>query len=146
MMLVFAASWGGDASAYFAGRYFGKNKLAPIVSPNKTVEGAIGGILGSNAFGIATSLVYFALYKDVVFFNTSSIQLKDIAVIVIICTISSVLGILGDLFASAVKRKCEIKDYGSIFPGHGGVMDRFDSVLFNMPFIVLFAILVSKMM
>ncbi len=146
MLLVFAASWGGDASAYFAGRVFGKRKLAPIISPNKTVEGAIGGVIGSIVTAILTSLVYFALFKDVVFFNTQNLQIVDFALIIVLSGISSVLGILGDLFASAIKRNYEIKDYGTIFPGHGGIMDRFDSVIFNMPFIVLFAEFIGKAM
>ena len=101
ILLILCFAWGGDTAAYFAGRAFGRRKLAPIVSPHKTVEGAVGGVLGSMAAGCVLTLVYS----------------------------------LGDLFASAVKRQAGIKDYGTIFPGHGGILDRFDSVMFIAPFV-----------
>ena len=134
IFLILGFAWGGDSAAYFAGRAFGRHKLAPVVSPNKTVEGAVGGILGSVLLGLAITGLYDAIAGHPV--------VKDFTAYhyLLICglaAVSSVLGILGDLFASAVKRQCGIKDYGTIFPGHGGVMDRFDSVMFIAPFLTI---------
>lgn len=126
-----AFAWGGDTFAYFAGRFFGKHKLAPIVSPKKTVEGAIGGIFGSGILGIGIMAAARALTDGAVGGTFSY------PVIFILGMACSVLGIFGDLFASAVKRQCGIKDYGTIFPGHGGILDRFDSVLFIMPLVAM---------
>ena len=113
ILLILCFAWGGDTCAYFAGRAFGKHKLCPVVSPKKTVEGAIGGVLGTMVFG-----GWFA----------ADWQLRRA---------EAVLGIYGDLFASVVKRQCGIKDYGTIFPGHGGILDRFDSVMFIAPFVTM---------
>ena len=136
MGLVFA--WGGDTCAYFSGYFFGKHKLAPIVSPKKTVEGAIGGVLGSGLLGLVCTLValnisYGAADAAICFAGDT---FGYIAVFLLGMT-CSVLGIFGDLFASVVKRQCKIKDYGTIFPGHGGILDRFDSVLFIMPVVAI---------
>lgn len=131
--LILGFAWGGDTFAYFAGRAFGKHKLAPNVSPNKTVEGAIGGIIGSMAIGVLFTFLYTT------FFSVSGTTVKGTYYIVIILlgAVASILGIMGDLFASAIKRQCDIKDYGTIFPGHGGILDRFDSVLFIAPLVVI---------
>ena len=115
ILLILCFAWGGDTAAYFAGRAFGRHKLAPIVSPHKTVEGAVGGVLGSMAAGCVLPKHYLVLLG--------------------MGAVASVLGILGDLFASSVKRQVGIKDYGTIFPGHGGILDRFDSVMFIAPFV-----------
>ena len=133
-MLFLCFAWGGDTAAYFAGRAFGKHKLAPIVSPHKTVEGAIGGIFGSVLAGVVLTLVYSFLSAS---HNVITIQVqpRHYAILVVMGAIASVLGILGDLFASSVKRQVGIKDYGTIFPGHGGILDRFDSVMFIAPFV-----------
>ncbi|WP_418666155.1 phosphatidate cytidylyltransferase [Allofournierella sp.] len=154
IMLALAFAWGGDSAAYFAGRFFGKHKLAPVVSPHKTVEGAIGGVLGSGVLGVLCTVVargltgwtmieggrhigYMASWAAI---GESGIAggylaggLFGYLPIFLLGMVCSVLGILGDLFASAVKRQCSIKDYGAIFPGHGGILDRFDSVLFIAP-------------
>ena len=121
-------------AAYFAGRAFGKHKLAPIVSPHKTVEGAIGGVFGSVLAGVVLTLVYSLLSSQ---YNviTLQVQPRHYLILVVMGAIASVLGILGDLFASSVKRQVGIKDYGTIFPGHGGILDRFDSVMFIAPFV-----------
>ena len=134
ILLILCFAWGGDTAAYFAGRAFGKNKLAPIVSPHKTVEGAIGGIFGSVLAGVVLTLVYSFLSAS---HNVITIQVqpRHYAILVVMGAIASVLGILGDLFASSVKRQVGIKDYGTIFPGHGGILDRFDSVMFIAPFV-----------
>ncbi len=126
-----AFAWGGDTFAYFSGYFFGKHKLAPIVSPKKTVEGAIGGVLGSGILGVGITAAARALTDGAV---GGTFAYPAIFVLGMAC---SVLGILGDLFASAVKRQCKIKDYGTIFPGHGGILDRFDSVLFIMPVVAI---------
>ena len=134
ILLILCFAWGGDTAAYFAGRAFGKHKLAPIVSPHKTVEGAIGGIFGSVLVGVVLTLVYSFLSAS---HNVITIQVqpRHYAILVVMGAIASVLGILGDLFASSVKRQVGIKDYGTIFPGHGGILDRFDSVMFIAPFV-----------
>lgn len=134
ILLILCFAWGGDTAAYFAGRAFGKHKLAPIVSPHKTVEGAIGGIFGSVLAGVVLTLVYSFLSAS---HNVITIQVqpRHYAILVVMGAIVSVLGILGDLFASSVKRQVGIKDYGTIFPGHGGILDRFDSVMFIAPFV-----------
>ena len=134
ILLILRIAWGGDTAAYFAGRTFGRHKLAPIVSPHKTVEGAVGGVLGSMAAGCVLTLVYSLLSKT---YNVLSIHVlaRHYMVLLGMGAVASVLGILGDLFASAVKRQAGIKDYGTIFPGHGGILDRFDSVMFIAPFV-----------
>ncbi|MEG1932250.1 MAG: phosphatidate cytidylyltransferase [Pygmaiobacter sp.] len=137
IMLGFGYAWGGDSAAYFTGRAFGKHKLAPEVSPNKTIEGAIGGIFGSMVLGVLFTLIYAQLLLR---FEPSSFSAIDGQSYLAVCgigAVASVMGILGDLFTSAIKRQCNIKDYGFIFPGHGGILDRFDSVLFVMPFVLL---------
>ena len=134
ILLILCFAWGGDTAAYFAGRAFGRRKLAPIVSPHKTVEGAVGGVLGSMAAGCVLTLAYSLLSAK---YNVISIQVqpKHYLVLLGMGAVASVLGILGDLFASSVKRQVGIKDYGTIFPGHGGILDRFDSVMFIAPFV-----------
>lgn len=118
--LIFIISFGTDTFAYTAGNLFGKNKLCPKVSPNKTIEGSIGGIIGSSILVIIFSL-YFKLGP-----------LWKLIGLAIIC---SVLAQLGDLVASRIKRLTGIKDYGFIMPGHGGALDRFDSIIFTAPVI-----------
>lgn len=133
--LILAYAWGGDTAAYFAGAAFGKRKLAPDVSPKKTVEGAIGGVVGSVLLGIVITLIYMLVFRQSISFGV----LNWIYYLVVagFGVIASLLGILGDLFASAVKRQCGIKDFGTIFPGHGGVLDRFDSVMLIAPLVAL---------
>lgn len=143
IILALAFAWGGDSSAYFAGRFFGKHKLAPVVSPHKTVEGAIGGVLGSGVVGVLCTVVARGLtgwtvmgvgHATAGYLAGGLFGYLPIFLLGMVC---SVLGILGDLFASAVKRQCAIKDYGTIFPGHGGILDRFDSVLFIAPVVAI---------
>lgn len=136
ILLTLCFAWGGDTAAYFTGRAFGKHKLAPVVSPHKTVEGAVGGVAGSMLAGVLLTAAYALLSSG---YNVISIQMrpKHYIVLLLMGAIASVLGILGDLFASAVKRQVGIKDYGTIFPGHGGILDRFDSVMFVAPFVAI---------
>ncbi|WP_418455106.1 phosphatidate cytidylyltransferase [Allofournierella sp.] len=139
IMLALAFAWGGDSAAYFAGRFFGRHKLAPVVSPHKTVEGAIGGVLGSGLLGVLCTVIARGLTGWTAIEGSHAAagylagELFGYLPIFLLGMVCSVLGILGDLFASAVKRQCSIKDYGAIFPGHGGILDRFDSVLFIAP-------------
>ncbi|MEK7775150.1 MAG: phosphatidate cytidylyltransferase [Candidatus Zixiibacteriota bacterium] len=121
LLLLFGILWVGDTAAMFTGKVLGKHKLAPSVSPNKTVEGFFGGIAGA----IVTAIVIWYLRID-------SIDLMDIVVIALGC---SIFGQLGDLVESMWKRSRSIKDSSAIIPGHGGVLDRFDSLLFAAPFL-----------
>ena len=128
---VFIAAWGSDTGAYFVGRTIGKRKLAPKLSPKKTVEGAIGGII------IAAGLLVlygFILNSQNIFNLTTT----DYIALGIFGATGAVLGQAGDLFASSIKRRIGIKDYGKIIPGHGGVLDRFDSILFTAPATLIF--------
>lgn len=111
--------WFTDSGAYFTGRKFGKRKLWPEISPNKTIEGFIGGIL----YAIAAALV-FNYFVDLD---------HPIYIIIIVTIIASVFGQMGDLVESALKRHFNVKDSGNVLPGHGGILDRFDSILFVMP-------------
>ena len=134
ILLALCFAWGGDSAAYFAGRFFGRHKLAPIVSPHKTVEGAVGGVLGSMVLGILATAIYSGISGRFVSL-TVEVNVRHYLLIALLGAVASVLGILGDLFASAIKRQVGIKDYGTIFPGHGGILDRFDSVMFIAPFV-----------
>ena len=124
-LLVFIGPWVSDTFAYLCGRLFGKHKLIPEVSPKKTIEGSIGGIVFSS--------VSFALYAFVIshFFDISSSP--NYFVMAAAGAVVSVISQIGDLSASVIKRYFGIKDYGWLFPGHGGVMDRFDSVIMTAP-------------
>lgn len=116
---IFIGAWVTDIFAYFSGRFFGKHKLMPIVSPKKTVEGSIGGSL----FCVAFFLGYGLLMNH---FVSAELNLLTVAVAGIL---SAVVSQIGDLSMSVIKRIYGIKDYGKIFPGHGGILDRFDSIL-----------------
>ena len=122
-ILVFIVAWGCDTGAYFSGYFFGKHKMAPEISPKKTVEGAIGGI-------ITTMLIM--LVACVVFGKITDAKANTI-LLVAVTPIISFAGMMGDLIASYIKRACGIKDYGKIMPGHGGILDRFDSVIAVVP-------------
>lgn len=122
--LIFLASWGSDTCAYCAGMLFGRHKMTPILSPKKTVEGAIGGVVGAAVLGF--------LYGT--FFKNNMIQVINPGVISgAACAIAAVISMVGDLAASAIKRNHDIKDYGNLIPGHGGILDRFDSMIFTAP-------------
>ncbi len=121
ILLFLFISWLCDIGAYFVGTRFGKNKLAPKISPNKTVEGVLGGV----AFAIVSMVAYNFVFLAVIY---SDIHVNFIALFVIIL-IGIVFSILGDLVASIIKRQYKIKDFGSIMPGHGGILDRFDSLI-----------------
>lgn len=126
-LLVFIGAWVTDGAAYFVGRAIGKHKLIPDVSPKKTVEGAIGG-------SIFCALSFLAYGLVVAHFSDSTVNAVEI---IIAGLIISVISQFGDLIASLIKRHYGIKDYGKIFPGHGGVMDRFDSIISIAPFLLM---------
>lgn len=120
--LVFVISWFCDTFAYYSGRLFGKKKLCPEVSPKKTVEGAIGGVLGGT-LGVI-------LWYIIVPVNGISWYAP-----VMLGLVGTVISQIGDLVASSIKRHVGIKDYGKIMPGHGGILDRFDSILYTAPLV-----------
>ncbi|MCL2573866.1 MAG: phosphatidate cytidylyltransferase [Defluviitaleaceae bacterium] len=123
--LAFIAAWGCDTGAYFSGRFFGHHKLAPKLSPNKTVEGSIGGTVAATLLG---AVYGFILYGQGVL--DSHVQ---ILIFALVTFVGSIAGQIGDLAASAIKRRKDIKDFGNIMPGHGGMLDRFDSIIFTAP-------------
>ena len=124
--LIFLCSWGSDTCAYVFGVAFGKHKMSPVLSPKKTVEGAIGGIMGAALLGF----IYAFVLRDKI-----DAAINPTIAYPIICGAGSLIAMTGDLAASAIKRNHEIKDYGKLIPGHGGIMDRFDSVIFVAPVI-----------
>ena len=132
--VIFISSWISDTCAYCVGMLFGKHKLAPVLSPKKSIEGSIGGIAGSAIVGALFG--YFVVEQVIT-------EQQVTWVFALIGGIGSVVSQIGDLAASAIKRNYEIKDYGKLIPGHGGIMDRFDSVLVTAPMIYfLFTLLV----
>ena len=115
---------------------------APWSAPKKTVEGAIGGVLGTMVFGVIATVIYSIAANRMEAFTRTNIGVSMYVIIALLACVAAVLGIYGDLFASVVKRQCGIKDYGTIFPGHGGILDRFDSVMFIAPFVTMVVIAV----
>ncbi len=141
VILALATAWTSDTGAYFFGKFIGKNKLCPQVSPRKTIEGVIGGI-----FVCVLSLIFIGfLFENLVFCNQYKV---NYSYLILMGVIGSLVSALGDLSFSLIKRKCHIKDFGNAIPGHGGVLDRFDSVIFVAPyayfFIKLFSIIIYK--
>ena len=130
--MIFISSWICDTCAYVVGMLVGKHKLAPVLSPKKSIEGALGGIAGSALVGAAYA--YFLVERVIE-------QQQITWIFVLISAVGAVISQVGDLAASAIKRNHEIKDYGKLIPGHGGVMDRFDSVIFTAPMIYFLALL-----
>ncbi len=130
------AAWLTDTFAYFTGRFLGKHKMCPNISPKKTVEGAIGGIVG----GILSCVILFAIFDN--FFFT--VHALSYFWVIAVSLILSLVGMCGDLTASVVKRNFGVKDFGNILPGHGGVMDRFDSGLFVVSMLWVIITLTEK--
>lgn len=135
ILLGLAGAWVSDSGAYFAGRAFGRRPLAPQVSPKKTVEGSIGGAVCCMLGFLLIAAVYPWVSEK--FFGVP-VQV-NLPLVLLISPVISVAGMLGDLTASVIKRQNGVKDYGNIMPGHGGIMDRFDSVLFTVPAVFMFA-------
>ena len=121
--LIFLCSWGCDTCAYCVGMLIGKHKMAPILSPKKSVEGGIGGVAGAALLGV----IYAAATQG------------PMAEYALICAVGALISMVGDLAASAIKRNQGIKDYGKLIPGHGGILDRFDSAIFTAPAIYFLA-------
>ena len=124
--LIFSCSWGCDTCAYCVGKLIGKHKMSPILSPKKSVEGAIGGVLGA---GLIT-FVFCFLCKDNMEMDT-----RELLLITLISCVAAFISMIGDLMASAIQRNYDIKDYGKLIPGHGGILDRFDSMIIIAPII-----------
>ena len=121
--LIFLCSWGCDTCAYCVGMLIGKHKMAPVLSPKKSIEGAVGGVAGAALLGV----IYAAATQG------------KMAEYALICAVGALISMVGDLAASAIKRNQNIKDYGKLVPGHGGILDRFDSVIITAPVIYYLA-------
>lgn len=129
--LVFICAWGCDTCAYCVGMLIGKHKMAPKLSPKKSVEGGIGGIIGAALIGVLYALA-------INYWGNAGVDPVSFA---LIGAVGGAISQIGDLAASAVKRNYNIKDYGKLIPGHGGIMDRFDSVIFTAPIIFYLSVL-----
>lgn len=129
--LVFLCSWGCDTCAYCVGVLIGKHKMAPVLSPKKSVEGAVGGVVGAALL----TVIYTMIFK-----NAMGITQAEVWILAGISAVGALISMVGDLTASAIKRNYEIKDYGKLIPGHGGILDRFDSVIFTAPIIYFLAV------
>jgi phosphatidate cytidylyltransferase len=124
--MIFIGAWGSDTCAYLVGRKIGKHKMAPILSPKKSVEGLFGGIFGAALIGFLFATIFKGKLTSI-----SNPQLS----FTIIGGCSAMISTIGDLAASAIKRNHEVKDYGKLIPGHGGILDRFDSIIFTAPIV-----------
>lgn len=133
IVFCLASAWIADAGGYFFGMAFGKRKLAPEISPKKTVEGALGGAVS----GLVGTLLFCFLFARVSPLLYGELYSVNYLAVALASPVLTVLSIIGDLFASVIKRQHNVKDFGSIMPGHGGVMDRFDSLLLVFPTVYL---------
>ena len=130
--MILISSWGCDTCAYVVGKLIGKKRIFPVLSPKKSLEGCIGGVLGTALLGWLYG--YFVVEK--------AIQDSRMAWgIARVCSMGAVMSMVGDLAASGIKRNLDIKDYGKLIPGHGGIMDRFDSVIVTAPMTYFLALL-----
>ncbi|SMB94014.1 phosphatidate cytidylyltransferase [Desulfonispora thiosulfatigenes DSM 11270] len=129
LLLLFIIIWATDTGAYFTGRFLGKNKLAPQISPKKTIEGAIGGLISS----VICAIIFVSFYKII-----------PVPFVILIAIIISTMGQIGDLIESSFKRFVGIKDSGNIIPGHGGILDRFDSTITTAPILYYILILLHN--
>lgn len=131
--LIFIAAWGNDTLAYCAGMAFGKHKMSPELSPKKSVEGFIGGVVGAALLGF----VYALIFKE----QLGAAFSNPLVMVPILTAIGGAVSVVGDLTASGIKRNYDIKDYGTLIPGHGGILDRFDSIIVTAPavfFVIMF--------
>ena len=126
LLITFGGAWFCDIGAYFVGSFFGSHKIAPVISPKKTYEGAVGGILAN----VILFIILGAIWGGAVLENGESLNW---ILLIILAVVTSFTGMLGDLSFSFIKRKCGIKDYGNLIPGHGGALDRFDSIIATAP-------------
>lgn len=141
VVLCIATAWVADAGAYFVGSACGKHKLCPNVSPKKTVEGAIGGIIIGTLGAIISAWVYDFFIFPATWthgFGHGGVYV-DFVGVAVIGVISTITSMVGDLTFSLIKRSCNVKDYGNIIPGHGGILDRCDSIIMTAPLLFLFA-------
>lgn len=130
--LILISSWGCDTCAYCVGKLIGRKKIFPVLSPKKSLEGCIGGMLGAAIIGgVYAQLVVESAFPDK----------RVVWVVAFICAAGALMSMVGDLAASAIKRNHHIKDYGKLIPGHGGIMDRFDSMTATAPMIYFLALL-----
>lgn len=129
--LIFLCSWGCDTCAYCVGKLIGKHKMSPKLSPKKSVEGAIGGVAGA---ALLTALYCF------VFRVPMQLSAVEIGILAAIAAVAALISMVGDLTASAIKRNYNVKDYGHLIPGHGGILDRFDSMIITAPIIYYLAV------
>lgn len=129
--LIFICSWGCDTCAYCVGVLIGKHKMAPVLSPKKSIEGAVGGVLGTAILTVLYTYIFRA---------QMGLDTRSILVLSVISMVAAMISMVGDLTASAIKRNYEIKDYGTLIPGHGGIMDRFDSMMITAPIIYYLAV------
>lgn len=120
--LIYVGAWGSDTCAYCVGKLIGKHKMPSKLSPNKTIEGCVGGVIGAALIGLIFAAVFWDAHEVWILFA-------------VIGAASSVISQIGDLTASAIKRNHDIKDYGHLIPGHGGILDRFDSIIFTAPIV-----------
>ena len=128
------AAWYTDTMAYFVGVSIGKHKLSPEISPKKTIEGSIGGFLGNSILMVLTGFIASKQGIDISLIHYAAIGI-----------ITGITAQIGDLAASYIKRYCGVKDYGKLIPGHGGIMDRFDSILFTAPTVMFYLVFILKM-
>ena len=129
--LIFIGAWGSDTCAYCVGKLIGRHKLPSKLSPNKTIEGCLGGIVGAALIGFLFALAFFK-------------QTEYWWEFALIGGVSAVLSQIGDLTASAIKRNHDIKDYGKLIPGHGGILDRFDSIIFIAPIVYVLSLFLIR--
>ena len=130
VLIAVLAAWVADVGAFFAGTLFGKHKLCPEISPKKTVEGALGGLVANVAVMLLCGLWFSAVFYQ------GQVAVNYLALF-LIGFLGAPISILGDLSFSLIKRSCHIKDFGQVIPGHGGMLDRFDSVIFTAPFVYI---------
>ncbi len=137
--LIFLSSWGNDTCAYCVGmickKFFKTHQMTPVLSPKKSVEGGVGGVLGATLLGA----VFGAVFSEKIHTFSLAVPLAC----AILCLCGGIISMLGDLAASAIKRNHDVKDYGHLIPGHGGIMDRFDSIVFSAPILYFVTLLLE---